>query len=340
MEVIFSVIVPIYNVEKYIRKCVDSILAQTFEKFEVILVDDGSPDACPSICDEYALLDRRVKVIHKENGGLVAARNTGIFAAKGKYVCYVDGDDWIKEDLLQVVWEKALYEKQPDIVVFGAVKQFRDYQTEIKSNCEIGFYDKEKLAKEIYPYIMYDNRQPFCRSVVFHSAWNKIYRRELLEKHYCEETRIRMGEDSAFTFECLYAADSIFVCDEVLYIYNQLNCDSMVHSYDSKRFDNNRLLLEYIESRLGGKDNNMDMQINVLKSYWLIMAVFHEMKSERTVREAKRHIRQKIKETEVVNGITLIGLPKAAFLYILLLKVHLYSIALISARIISKFRKV
>ena len=98
MSTTFSVIVPIYKVEKYLNKCIDSILKQTFQDFELILVDDGSPDKCPKICDEYAKKDKRVRVIHKENAGLVAARNTGIKEAKGDYICYVDGDDWISEN--------------------------------------------------------------------------------------------------------------------------------------------------------------------------------------------------------------------------------------------------
>ena len=89
-----SVIVPVYNVEKYLRKCVDSILAQTYGEFELLLVDDGSPDGCPQICDEYAERDSRVRVIHKPNGGLISARNEGIRACTGDYVCIVDGDDW------------------------------------------------------------------------------------------------------------------------------------------------------------------------------------------------------------------------------------------------------
>ena len=101
----FSVIVPIFKVEDYIERCIDSILAQTFTDFEVILVDDGSPDRCPQICDEYEKKDQRIRVIHKPNGGLVSARNAGIFAAKGDYITYVDGDDWIKPGLLQFVHE-------------------------------------------------------------------------------------------------------------------------------------------------------------------------------------------------------------------------------------------
>lgn len=106
-----SVIVPIYKVEKYLQKCVDSILAQTFSDFELILVDDGSPDKCGTICDEYAKKDSRIKVIHKENGGLSDARNAGLDLMQGKYVFFVDSDDWITLDALETMRSAALRTK-------------------------------------------------------------------------------------------------------------------------------------------------------------------------------------------------------------------------------------
>ena len=126
--------------EKYLNKCIDSILKQTFQDFELILVDDGSPDKCPKICDEYAKKDKRVRVIHKENAGLVAARNTGIKEAKGDYICYVDGDDWISENLLQIVWSKAVSKYDVEMVVYSAVRQFTDTQEQIPKSVPEGLY--------------------------------------------------------------------------------------------------------------------------------------------------------------------------------------------------------
>ena len=102
-----SIIVPIYNIEGYIRECIDSILAQTYPDFELILVDDGSPDNCGRICDEYAEKDVRIKVIHKENGGLTSARNAGLSVAKGDWIMHVDGDDWIEPDMIESLIEAA-----------------------------------------------------------------------------------------------------------------------------------------------------------------------------------------------------------------------------------------
>lgn len=156
-----SVIVPIYNVEMYLRKCIDSILAQTYKNFELLLIDDGSPDHCPHICDDYAKKDSRVQVIHKKRGGLVSARNTGLLNADGDYICYVDGDDWIKSNLLETVINKGINPYHPDMVVYGAIRQYETHQEIITSGGTEGLYDKARLNKEIYPYLMYDYRKPF-----------------------------------------------------------------------------------------------------------------------------------------------------------------------------------
>lgn len=336
MNNMFSVIVPIYKVEKYLKKCVDSILAQTYTDFELILVDDGSPDNCPAICDDYKDKDNRVMVIHKDNGGLVSARNTGLLAAKGEYICYVDGDDWIAKDLLKTVFEKGIESYKPDMVVYGAVRQFENEHINIPNDIEEGIYNKEKLQKDIYPYMMYDNRKSFCNGLIFPVAWNKVYKRELLVKHYCKDERIRMGEDNAFVFECVYEAENIYFCQDILYYYNQLNNGSMTNNYDENRFENNQYLTEYIENRMGGKDEVMDGQINAFKAYWLIMAVFHEMKCGKTISRGRKHIKEKIKKTKVTSGIAIKGLPVTAKGFLILLKMHMYSVALLGAKIISK----
>ena len=112
---LFSVIVPIYKIEKYLRRCIESVLSQTFGDYELILVDDGSPDNGPIICDEYAKKDGRIKVIHKENGGLVSARQAGIKEAVGDYVVNLDGDDAIYDDALESAYQ-IIHDMHPDIV--------------------------------------------------------------------------------------------------------------------------------------------------------------------------------------------------------------------------------
>ena len=338
MKPMFSVIVPIYKVEDYLRKCIDSILLQTYKDFELLLIDDGSPDNCGKICDEYKKKDKRVRVIHKENGGLVSARNTGIKESIGKYICYVDGDDWILPTLLEEV-EKIIKENNDlDMVVYNARRIYKDYTKEIDFDIETGFYNKERLEKEIYPYMMYDNRKSFCQGLIFPVAWNKIYKRELLEKHYCRDERIKMGEDNAFVFECLLYANKVYFLNKVLYEYNQLNVTSFMNSYDKNRFKNNQILTKYIEENIGDYSEVVKKQINAFKTYWLFMAVFHEVKSKRKFLEARHHIKKEIKDSKTLKGIKYEGLPIFAKCYLTLLKLHLYSLALIGAKVINRHR--
>lgn len=104
MNPLISVIVPIYNVEKYLARCVDSIVNQTYKNLEIILVDDGSPDLCPQMCDDYAEKDSRIKVVHKKNGGLSDARNAGMAVSTGEYISFIDSDDYVSDDFLNVCW--------------------------------------------------------------------------------------------------------------------------------------------------------------------------------------------------------------------------------------------
>lgn len=334
----FSVIVPIYKVEQYLHKCVESILAQTFTDFELLLVDDGSPDNCPKICDDYARRDNRVRVIHKANGGLVSARNAGIKAATGKFICYVDGDDWIEENLLETVWNKVLKTVTPDVIVFQGVRQFAEKQVPLPAGPKEGLYTKERLNNEVYPYMMYDNRKPFCNGLIFPVAWNKIYRREFLLDHYCCEENIRMGEDNAFVFECLFEAETVFFLEDSLYFYNQLNTGSMTNSYDADRFENNKILTDYMTRNMGGKSAIIDAQLNAFKAYWVMMAVFHEVKCGRPLKLARKHIAESIKRNHSTEDISLRGLPKSAQIFIALLKSKQYLLALTLAYLATKLR--
>lgn len=339
MKAKFSVIVPVYKVEEYLKKCVDSILNQTFQDFELILVDDGSPDFCPQMCDAYANADSRVRVVHKPNGGLVSARNAGIAVATGDYICYVDGDDWIDQRLLEVVYTEAIEQHAPDMVIFGFSRVFDDRTEEYKDDLPSGLYDKKMLNEQVCPYMMCDNRKPFCKGLIFPVAWNKIYRKEFLLEHYCRDKRIRMGEDNAFVYECVWYSERIYICNQTLYFYNQLNAGSMVHSYDAGRFENNQFLTSYLERRLVGKDVCLDKQINAFKAYWLIMAVFHEVKNDRPLNEAARHIKSGIAQTSVLDGIRRDGLPLIAVAFLLLLHCRLYRVALVAAKVVNRKRE-
>lgn len=332
-DIPFSVVIPIYKVEDCLERCVESVLGQTFRDFEVILVDDGSPDRCPAICDQYAERDSRVRVIHKENGGLVSARNAGIKTARGKYICYVDGDDWMRDHLLETMHRVVREEGQPDMVVYNAIYHYETGEEDIPCHVESGFYDRRRLEEEIYPYMIYDAKLPFFTGKVFPAAWNKIYKKELLLEHYCRDERISLAEDNAFVFECLYYADTVFFCEESLYCYNRCNEGSMISRYDEKYFEKSQLVCRYLEERLGGLEPDLDRQLRVFQTAWLIMAVFHEVRFSGTGRIAVGRIREKIGRSRALRECTFDFLPLTSKIYLMLLKMHCYRLVWLASRL-------
>ena len=170
---LISIIVPVYKVEKYLEKCVKSILNQTFADFELILVDDGSPDQCGKMCDEYAKMDDRVKVIHKENGGLSDARNAGINLASGKYISFVDSDDYISNDMYELLYDLiTTYDADISICDYHRISE-EDWCQRIISEThenEIHCFNQETALKELLLERKIDNH-----------AWGKLYKRQLFE---------------------------------------------------------------------------------------------------------------------------------------------------------------
>lgn len=339
-SIFFSVIIPIYKVEDCLRKCVDSVLQQTYRDFEVLLIDDGSPDNCPEICEEYAAMDKRVRVIHKQNGGLVSARNTGIKNAMGSYICYVDGDDWVEKSWLDVLHTVLCEAGKPDMAVYNAYYEYDDRTEQIPSYAEAGYYDKKRLEKEIYPYMIYDSSLPFFTGKVFPAAWNKVYRRELLAEHYCREEQIGIAEDNAFTFECLYYADSVLFCEDVLYHYNRCNEGSMISRYNAAYFEKSQLMCRYVVKQLFGRETYLDEQLNVFQAAWVIMAVFHEIRFRDSFSKAWKSIKANLKKSDVFERLDLKKLPFFVRGYLWLLRHHAYRMAGICAKLLVNWRKI
>ena len=215
-----SVIVPVYNAEKYLHTCVDSILNQTFSDFELILVDDGSPDRCGSICDEYATRDIRVQVIHKKNGGVSEARNVGLDCAKGKYISFIDPDDWVEKDLLQETLDFSR-KTGTDIVCFEVCEVRRD-----KKHVQYRF-DGEQVfeAKDALEKILID--------IIDNSPCNKIYKKEVWN-----DVRFPAGrrfEDVATIYKTFYNAEKIGYIKKYYYNYLKHEGSAIALSFDAQR---------------------------------------------------------------------------------------------------------
>lgn len=209
-----SVIVPVYNVECYIRDCIDSILSQTFIDFELILVDDGSLDRSGEICDEYAKKDRRIRVFHKENGGVSCARNLGIEHATGEWLCFIDSDDIIEPTYLEDFAVCGNY----DIVMQGYKVMVNDTVT--------ARYNFKQCDSKCFDYIIgYAEKNNILNSPCF-----KLYRADIVKEHkILFETKTSFGEDHLFTLNYLQNVDSAFFSEKEGYIYRYSGNESLTN---------------------------------------------------------------------------------------------------------------
>jgi len=223
MEPLISIIVPVYKVEAYLARCVESLLIQTYRNLEILLVDDGSSDNCPAICDEYAKRDARVRVFHQANAGLSGARNTGIDAARGEYLAFVDSDDYVAKDFI-----RTLYELLRD--TDSAISQCRFSYVQGESlnsgkSRDYRIYRGESLMEQLYG--------PEEEATCFVVAWNKLYRRELFGQIRYPAGRIH--EDEATTYRLFHAGKKLVFTERALYGYYTDNRGSITAVFSRKR---------------------------------------------------------------------------------------------------------
>ncbi|MDR0948256.1 MAG: glycosyltransferase, partial [Lachnospiraceae bacterium] len=240
MSNLLSCIVPVYRVEKYLHTCLDSILAQTFHDFELILVDDGSPDGCPTICDEYALRDSRIKVIHQQNKGLSGARNAGIDVASGKYLSFVDSDDFIAKDM----FSSLLTLCEANDAMMGVCNYAYCFET--KPN-------RPDALPETSEVEILTPTEAFRTAVTVYgrfsmAMWNKIYRRVLFDNVRFPEGKIY--EDQAVQYRLLFQSPKIVYLHQTKYFYNINTTSITKQKYSPKEKDRYlmmRDMIAYIE---------------------------------------------------------------------------------------------
>lgn len=241
MSKVVSIVVPIYNVEKYLYRCVDSILNQSYQNLEVILVDDGSPDNCGKICDEYAVKDSRVKVIHKYNGGLSDARNYGLNYASGQYIIFIDSDDYIEKQLV----ERALgeIEKQDaDVVIWGYFADFVDDNESL--------IDSQKRVPKKQVYDSKDSSFKVYSDLVgfIGYAWNKMYRTDYLKtNNFKFEKGLSLVEDIVFNSPALSNCKKVVFLNEAYVHYMQRPRDTLGTKYYSDFFELKKRALSAID---------------------------------------------------------------------------------------------
>lgn len=232
---VLSIVVPIYKVEKYFERCIQSILAQSLRDIEIILVDDGSPDKCPELCDKYALLDSRIKVIHKRNGGLSSARNAGIRIASGDYIGFIDSDDDVDYAMYEKMYEKAI-KFDVDFVMCDYIR-IDDNGVSILKSSSIrgGYYTRNDICNNIFPSLIMGKNLEYGPLL---SVWQCIYKNKFLKNFsiYFDED-VKWSEDNIFSSKVgLYASSFYYLKNEGLYHYYK-NPDTITTGYRNEAWN-------------------------------------------------------------------------------------------------------
>lgn len=239
MNDLISIIVPVYKVEKELPKCLDSILTQTYSKLEILLIDDGSPDRCPEICEEYARKDDRIKVFHKVNGGLSSARNYGLDRCTGEYIAFVDSDDWITPDFIETLW-RNLKKENADLSIVG-------YALAWESGEKMPYSDEKE-------YLVFDKEQAI-REMMIQQRFQCMVCIKLHKKELFKEVRFPEGklfEDAAITLDIFKQCERVVFCGKPLYMYYQ-RAESIVNSgFGKKKLD----MLKYSEGMIEYSNEN------------------------------------------------------------------------------------
>lgn len=260
-----SIIIPIYGVELYLKQCIESVLSQTYQNLQIILVNDGSKDKCSEICDYYAIKDTRIQIIHKPNEGLVNARKSGLAIAKGEFVTFVDGDDWVGENFIYNLIQPSL-KYDVDFTIAGFIREFYGKEDKILPKLPTGYYSSESLVNTIFPNAIYNGI--FFQHGITTYVWNKLFIISKLKQFLSSiDKNIVMGEDAALTYPYLFNCNSVYITNATDYYYRQ-RPNSIVKSVPNLKLEYSQLSLLFNHLKKNLSNNlNTDIQ-NQLKLYF------------------------------------------------------------------------
>lgn len=284
-----SVIVPIYKVEAYLNKCVESIVRQTYTDLEIILVDDGSPDTCPQMCDDWADKDSRIKVVHKENGGLSDARNAGLAVATGEYISFIDSDDWIEPGFMEVLLD-AITNTGADIAECG---------TRLVDEAGNKLSGRGVKADETLSSV-----DALVRLVneagIFQTVWNKLYRRSVIGDILFEKGKY--NEDDYFSYQVFDRAKKVTIVSKPMYNYLQRSGSIMGVGYNPRRLEGLQarvLRMNYLQKY--PETANLTRQNLVLDCMWHLQSILRHLEGQ-AQKDAKRTVLDILKSVPKVPG--------------------------------------
>lgn len=300
-----SIVVPIYKVEKYLARCVNSLTSQTYKNIEIILVDDGSPDNCPKMCDEYAKNDKRIKVIHKKNGGLSDARNVGLGLSRGEYIAFVDSDDYVSTNFIEVLLDTC-YKNGADISCCNFYRVSNGRDTTAQKHMSSKNFTNVEAIRDIF----------LANSLCEIMTWNKLYRTSLFKDNDIKFPVGKVHEDNFTTYKLLYYANKIIFVNQPLYYYLQRDDSIMGQTFNKNRL---AVLDMFSEAEAFFKYHKLDLHQELQSSQLLaILALYNDFLLNDTHDKATRYIlNSELKKLRPVIWNSLIS-KKHKLLYILI----------------------
>ena len=298
-----SVIVPVYNKEKYLPSCIDSLVKQTYKDKEIILSDDGSTDKSGLICDEYASEYDCIKVLHKENGGPSSAWKAGFEISTGEYIMFVDSDDRVDAKMLEEMAAHLSFIPRELVLSDYAITREDGSETYIFQALAPGEYDKDSIKEDIIPNLLgAENR------IISYSRCMKLVERSLIadNKDYCDE-RVILGDDSTIMLPVLFDSERIFMMDHRVYYHYLYINDSIVHRYDENAYENNRLYYDaikhIIEDKFKEDDERKKMMLKCLDREELLLLILMAKSEVRGNPEGCRENLRKLRVDEFASRI-------------------------------------
>lgn len=329
MEPLISIIVPVYNVEKYIHKCINSIIDQTYKNLEVLLIDDGSTDSSSDICDKYEKLDKRVKVIHKKNNGASVARNIGLEVARGIYIAFVDSDDYIDKNMYKDMIEKLL-EYDCDLVMCDCYKVSETSKEKFTHDIRDGFYDKRQLYKEYYNKLLMKDDINYPPTI---SNWVCLIKKEIIKENNLKYVEgIRFSEDLLFGSQVMYYVERFYYMKNKYYYNYICNPLSVTNTYYEGKWDIFLKLYNEIKLFFNNKiDYDFSKQIYYCLLFFLYNSINNIIYSKKSYIEKYKDIKIILKNNEVMEmfkniDINELNIPKKQAI---ITKIYKYRIGII-----------
>lgn len=273
-----SIIIPVYNAERYIEKCLKSIINQTLTEIEVIIINDGSHDKSLEICENYANQDPRIRIIDKENQGVSIARNKGIEEAKGKYIMFIDADDWIENNACEILYSE-IKQNSADLCFCNHIIEYNDRVKKVKFYDENSMILKDDIRRKIILPLIEENQNKIHEKASFRSPWGKLFKKSIIiDNNIRFNKELSIGEDFIFNLEYLSKSEKVVMSDNYLYHY-LINDTSTLKRYKSNCWDLYRKLmvnLEYFLKNTMNEENYLN-RLNRLKIKYLLICVRNEL---------------------------------------------------------------